>query len=90
MKFFIDKHRTDRELQEGDLVYLKLQSYRQSSIEVRRNLKLVLGTMGLTKSYRKVGLVAYHLDLPLGSQIHPVFHVSQLKRGVGPDIAPHQ
>ena len=76
MKFFTDSRRTERSLQVGDMVYLKLQPYRQTSLAMRKCLKLSAKYYGPFEVISRVGGVAYKLALPSSSKLHPVFHIS--------------
>jgi hypothetical protein len=84
MKSQADKNRTEREFQVGDQVYLKLQPHVQSSVAMRSNNKLAFKFYGPFVILARVGKVAYKLDLPSSALIHPVVHVSQLKKHVPP------
>ena len=66
----------------GDRVYLKLQPHIQSSVALRSNHKLSFRFYGPFEVLSRVGKVAYKLDLPTSTQIHPVVHVSQLKKHI--------
>ena len=65
------------------MVYLRLQPYRQSSLKRSGVEKLKPRFYGPYRVIRKVGEVAYELELPEGSQVHNVFHVLRLKKAIG-------
>ncbi|KAL4271478.1 hypothetical protein GQ457_13G013980 [Hibiscus cannabinus] len=79
MKTQADRRRRELELEEGSWAFVRLQPYRQLSLRLQRHHKLSPRFFGPYRVIKRIGSVAYQLDLPESTRIHPVFHVSQLK-----------
>lgn len=69
---------------------LKLQPYRQISIQGRSTPKLAPQYHGPFQVVKTIGSVAYELALPANARIHLVFHIFKLKpfRGTLPSDPP--
>jgi hypothetical protein len=87
MKNQVDKKRSQKQIDKGDMVFLKLQPYVQSSLAPRANQKLSFKYFVPFKILERVGAVAYKLKLPSQCAIHQIFHVSQLKQAIGANNA---
>lgn len=76
MKLYADKRRIPHNFKEGDLAFVKLRPFQQTSVAGHRIRKLSKRYFGPFKLIRQIGEVAFELELPPTSKIHPVFHVS--------------
>ena len=74
-----DVHRRPVTFEEGQLVFLRVPENSQS-LKTGSVPKLSPQFCGPFKILKKVGPVAYKLELPATSKVHPVFHVSRLRR----------
>ena len=74
-KYFADKHRREEEFEVGDLVWVSTRY-----MQPRGSPKFQPKSVGQLKVQKRVGKVAYRLDLPLSMKQHPVFHVALLLR----------
>ena len=65
------------------MVYLKIRPYRQHSLENCQNENLAPRFYRPFEVLKKIEVVACKLKLPPRETIHPVFHVSLLRKVVG-------
>jgi hypothetical protein len=75
-KVLADKKRREWSLREGDKVLLNSRHINLQHTGSRKLLPRFIGPFTVLK---KIGEVAYKLDLPRNMKCHPVFHVSLLK-----------
>ncbi|KAI3774447.1 hypothetical protein L1987_49003 [Smallanthus sonchifolius] len=79
-KSYADKRRKPLEFQIGDMVLLKVSPWK-GVIRFGKRGKLNPRYVGPFKILKRIGSVAYQLDLPEGlSGVHNVFHISNLKK----------
>ena len=84
MKQQADQHRNERIFDVGDWVFLWLQPYKQISLkQAKKDNKLSPKCYGPYKVLQNIGTMAYKLELPASSRVHPIFHVSCLKKVIG-------
>ncbi|XP_078443763.1 uncharacterized protein LOC144713136 [Wolffia australiana] len=83
MKKYADQHRWDVEFQVGAKVLLKTNTQMLKTKQAKQRHKgLVPRYDGPFEVVAKIGRVAYRLNIPRRMAVHPVFHVSVLKKYV--------
>jgi len=85
MELQANKKRRDCSFQPGDLVLLRLQPYRQQTVRHCVSQRLSKRHFGPFLVLHHIGSLAYELELPPSSRIHPVIHISQLRPFYGSD-----
>ena len=82
-KKYANRKRCPIHFQEGEQVYLRVPE-QSTSLKMGPIPKLSPRFRGPFKIFKKVGQVAYKLQLLESSKVHPVFHVSRLRKYLFP------
>ena len=87
MKQQVDQNHSERTFDVGYWVFLWLQTYKQMSLnQAKKDNKVSSKYYGPYKVLQKIGTMAYKLELPTSLRVHPVFHVSFLKKVIGENL----
>ena len=79
-KSYVDRRRRPLEFEVGDNVFLKVMPKREV-VRFGKRGKLSSRYIGPFEVLKRVGMIAYRLDLPSSlSSVHVVFHVSMLRK----------
>ncbi|XP_049399853.1 uncharacterized protein LOC125863925 [Solanum stenotomum] len=82
-KSYADVHRWNLEFDVKDWVFLKV-SPMKGIMRFKKKWKLRPRYVGPYKIIRKIGMIAYELDLPFELEaVHHIFHVSMLRKCIG-------
>ena len=82
------QHRSERSLNVGDWVFLRLQPYKEMSLKkTNKDNKLSPKYYGPYKVLQNIGSMTYKLELPISSWVHPVFHLSYLNKVIGDKVS---
>ena len=82
--------RRDVAFEEGEKVLLLADNIRLESQAARPSKKLQAQYIGPYQIRKKISSVTYRLELPVTLKIHPVFHISLLKKYEEPTNIPHR
>lgn len=86
MKVQANKKMTEMMFEVRDGVYLRLFPYQHKSLPAHPFHKLQLRFYDPFQVVAKVGNVAYKIKLPEQSKLHPMFHISCLKKHLGAHV----
>lgn len=78
---YADKGRREVAFEQGEFVFLKVPT-KLKTLKAGKCQKLSPRYWGPFKIRKKVGGLAYKLELLESSRVHPVFHVSRLQKTV--------
>ena len=84
MKHQADQHHFERTFQVGDMVFIHLQPYMQSSLKLKGNQMLAPKISSPYIVIQKIGSVAYKMALPPSSRIQQVIGTNIRKQIVLP------